>query len=310
MIYEAIPVWERAYAVSETKRSVEGAAGTRGADKVTSPSPPCVNLPGYTSKFTIFSQKNSCILKFVVLYYIPNKGNDQTGQFLNKTSCRRLLRNQIFGGKDKMNTLKAEKRSMDIKAKKLRREGYVVGNVFGKKIEGSIPVKFQALELEKFLKKAHKGSQIMLDVEGTQYDALIKDVAYNPVAGRIDEIDFQALVSNEKVHSVAEVVLLNHEKVVDGILQQKLEEISYKALPAALVDRIEIDVESMKIGDVVLVKDLAIASNPDIDLMTDPEAVVVTVTRAHNAPAEEETEETDADAAADTKKDAAKKEEK
>ena len=71
-----------------------------------------------------------------------------------------------------MNTLKAEKRSMDIKAKKLRREGYVVGNVFGKKIEGSIPVKFHTLELEKFLKKAHKGSQIMLDVEGTQYDAL------------------------------------------------------------------------------------------------------------------------------------------
>ena len=59
MLYEAIPVWERAYAVSETKRSVEGAAGTRGADKVTSPSPPCVNLPGYTSKFTIFSQNIS-----------------------------------------------------------------------------------------------------------------------------------------------------------------------------------------------------------------------------------------------------------
>ena len=33
MLYEAIPVWERAYAVSETKRSVEGAAGTRGADE-------------------------------------------------------------------------------------------------------------------------------------------------------------------------------------------------------------------------------------------------------------------------------------
>ena len=54
-----------------------------------------------------------------------------------------------------------EKRSMDIKAKKLRREGYVVGNVFGKKIEGSIPVKFQKLELEKFLKKAHKGIRFL-----------------------------------------------------------------------------------------------------------------------------------------------------
>ena len=284
MLYEAIPVWERAYAVSETKRSVEGAAGTRGADKVTSPSPPCVNLPGYTSKFTIFSQKNSCILKFVVLYYIPNKGNDQTGQ----------LRNQIFGGKDKMNTLKAEKRSMDIKAKKLRREGYVVGNVFGKKIEGSIPVKFHTLELEKFLKKAHKGSQIMLDVEGTQYDALIKDVAYNPVAGRIDEIDFQALVSTEKVHSVVEVILENHDKIVEGVLQESLEEIAYKALPADLVDEVRVDVGDMKIGDVIRVKDLPIYADKKITIMTDPDAVVVALNAAHNAAVPEtETAETE-----------------
>ena len=294
MLYEAIPVWERAYAVSETKRSVEGAAGTRGADKVTSPSPPCVNLPGYTSKFTFFSQKNSCILKFVVLYYIPNKGNDQTGQFLNKTSCRRLLRNQIFGGKDKMNALKAEKRSMDIKAKKLRREGYVVGNVFGKKIEGSIPVKFHTLELEKFLKKAHKGSQIMLDVEGTQYDALIKDVAYNPVAGRIDEIDFQALVSTEKVHSVVEVILENHDKIVEGVLQESLEEIAYKALPADLVDEVRVDVGDMKIGDVIRVKDLPIYADKKITIMTDPDAVVVALNAAHNAAVPEtETAETE-----------------
>lgn len=300
MLYEAIPVWERAYAVSETKRSVEGAAGTRGADKVTSPSPPCVNLPGYTSKFTIFSQKTSCIFEFVVLYYIPNKGNDQTGQFLNKTSCRRLLRNQIFGGKDKMNTLKAEKRSMDIKAKKLRREGYVVGNVFGKKIEGSIPVKFHALELEKFLKKAHKGSQIMLDVEGTQYDALIKDVAYNPVAGRIDEIDFQALVSTEKVHSVVEVILENHDKIVEGVLQESLEEIAYKALPADLVDEVRVDVGDMKIGDVIRVKDLPIYADKKITIMTDPDAVVVALNAAHNAAVPEpETAETEEE----TKKD-------
>ena len=165
-------------------------------------------------------------------------------------------------------------------------------------------------EAERMQRECMKGSQVMLDLDGQSYDVLIKEMDYDPAKNMLMEIDFQALVSNEKVHSVAEVVLLNHEKVLDGILQQKLEEISYKALPAALVDRIEIDVESMKIGDAVLVKDLAIASNPDIDLMTDPEAVVVTVTRVHNAPAEEETEETDADAAADTKKDAAKKEEK
>ena len=57
----------------------------------------------------------------------------------------------------------------------------------------------------------------MLDVEGTQYDALIKDD--KPVAGRIDEIDFQAPVYTKKVHSVVEVILENHDKIVEGVLQ-------------------------------------------------------------------------------------------
>ena len=200
-----------------------------------------------------------------------------------------------------MNTLKAEKRSMDIKAKKLRREGYVVGNVFGKKIEGSIPVKFQKLELEKFLKKAHKGSQIMLDVEGTQYDALIKDVAYNPVAGRIDEIDFQALVSDEKVTSTAEIVILNREAVIGGVLQEDLSEVAYRAFPSALVEKTTLDAAGLKVGDIVHVKDLDIAKNKDIDLKTDPEAVVLSVIPVHNVVPETEVTTAPAAAAAEEK---------
>ena len=64
-----------------------------------------------------------------------------------------------------MNTLKAEKRSMDVKAKRLRREGYVTGNVFGREIEGSIPVKMLKNEVDKLLKTDHKGSQVMLEVD-------------------------------------------------------------------------------------------------------------------------------------------------
>lgn len=182
-----------------------------------------------------------------------------------------------------MNTLKAEKRTMDVKAKKLRREGYVVGNVFGREIKGSIPVKMGKKEVEKLLKTDGKGSQIMLNVDGTQYDVLIKDVLFNPTAGRIDEIDFQALVSNEMVHSVAELVFENHEKIAEGVLQINLEEIAYKALPAALVDKVKVDVGEMKIGDVIRVKDLTLAADKDVHITTDLDAVVATVTAVHNA---------------------------
>ena len=189
-----------------------------------------------------------------------------------------------------MNTLKAEKRSMDVKAKRLRREGYVTGNVFGREIEGSIPVKMSKSEVDKLLKTDHKGSQVMLEVDGQTYDALIKEVDFNPLAGRVDEIDFQALVSNEMVHSTAEIILENEEKVMSGVLQDELKEVAYKALPADLVDKIKVDVAGMKIGDTLRVKDLEIAKNKNIHITTDPEAVVATVTPVHNVVPETETE--------------------
>lgn len=181
-----------------------------------------------------------------------------------------------------MNTLKAEKRSMDVKAKRLRREGFVTGNVFGREIEGSIPVKMEKRDVERLLKTAHKGSQVILDIEGQKYNTLVKEVDYNSMKARVDEIDFQALVSNEKVQSVAEVVIVNHDKVADGVLQENLEEIAYKAYPSALVDQVEVDVAGLKVGDTIRVKDLPIAKDADIDLKTDLEAVVVTVVAVHN----------------------------
>ena len=59
-----------------------------------------------------------------------------------------------------MTTLKAEKRSMDVKAKRLRREGFVTGNVFGHAIEGSIPVKMNAADAERLLKAARSISTL------------------------------------------------------------------------------------------------------------------------------------------------------
>ena len=77
-----------------------------------------------------------------------------------------------------------------------------------------------------------------------------------------------------------------------GVVQEGLSEIAYKALPAALVDKVKVDVGNMKVGDTIRVKDLEIAKDKEIDLSTDPEAVVATVTAVHNVVPETETEET------------------
>ena len=198
-----------------------------------------------------------------------------------------------------MNTLKAEKRDMSIKAKKLRREGFVTGNLFGRELEDSIPLKFDKAEIDKLLKVENKGGQVMLEVDGQTYDALIKEVDYNPLKGYVDEIDFQALVSNEKVHSVAEIHLVNLDKLAAGVPQQMLQEISFKALPAALVEKVEVDVGDLKVGDTIRVADLPIAKDKDVDLMTDVDATVVTITEVHVKASDLEAEDTNADEAAE-----------
>ena len=65
-----------------------------------------------------------------------------------------------------MNTLKAEKRDMTIKAKKLRREGFVTGCIVGREMEDSIPLKMVKGDVEKLLKTQGKGGMIRLEVEG------------------------------------------------------------------------------------------------------------------------------------------------
>ena len=190
-----------------------------------------------------------------------------------------------------MNTLKAEKRDMSIKAKKLRREGFVTGCIFGREMKESIPLKMLKGDVEKLLKTEGKGGRVALTVDGQTYDALIKEVDFNPLKGGVDEMDFQALVSTEKVHSSAEIHLINADKLVAGVPQQMLHEVDFKALPSALVEKIELDIGALKVGDTIRVADLDIAKDKDVDLTTDPEATVVTVTEVRGAAAETEDED-------------------
>ena len=179
-----------------------------------------------------------------------------------------------------MTTLKVQRRNMETKAKKLRREGYVTGNLFGKEFEGSIPLQIEKGEADRIQRECMKGSQLYLELEGTTYDVLIKELDFNALDHQILEI----------VHSVAEVILHNKEKVPEGILEQHLEEIAYKATPENLVEKIEIDCAGMHIGDVLTVGDLAIAKDGKVDIQTSLDAPVVSVVAGRNDTVEDEEE--------------------
>ncbi|MBP5264916.1 MAG: 50S ribosomal protein L25 [Lachnospiraceae bacterium] len=196
-----------------------------------------------------------------------------------------------------MNTLTVQKRDMAKKAKQLRREGFVTGTLFGKELNGSVPIIIEKKEAERIHRECFKGSQLFVELEGKKYDVLLKEVDYDAMKRQLLEMDFQALVKGEKVHSVAEIVLHNKEKVMGGILEQMLEELAYKATPENLVERIDLDCTGWKVGDVIKVSDLEIAKNDKIEITTHMDSVVASVLAPKNAePEAEAAEDTEAKA--------------
>ena len=193
-----------------------------------------------------------------------------------------------------MTTLKVQKREMDKKAKQLRKEGYVTGNLFGKDLEGSIPLKIERKEAERIQRECLKGSQLYVELDGKQYDVMLKELDYDSMKNQILEMDFQTLVKGEKVHAVAEIVLHHKDQVVEGVLEQLLTEIAYKAVPEALVDKVDVDCSKLRLGDTLTVADLDIAKDKDIEITTHMDAPVVNVVAPKDdLPVEEETTEED-----------------
>ena len=154
-----------------------------------------------------------------------------------------------------------------------------------------IPDLIEKKEAERFLSVCNKGSEAKLTIDTTDYDVLVKEVDYDPIKRQTLEIDFQVLTEGEKVHSVAEIVLVNHDKV-QGVVEQHMEEIPYKATKSALVEKVSVDIGELKPGDSIKVGDLDIAKDKDVSISPDVlEKVIVSVTEQTYAETDTDTDE-------------------
>lgn len=173
--------------------------------------------------------------------------------------------------------LKAENRDTNLKPKQLRRSGIIPVVLYGKNLEQSLSLQITGADAARLIKTHSPGSRAELMVGDKKYPVLLREVAATPATGELEHISFQTLLAGEVITSTIDVVLLNRE-LVTGMVQQPLSEISYRALPANLIDKIEIDLDGMKTGASMKISDLDIAGNPDIEILTPLDAMVFSIT--------------------------------
>ncbi|BDC98924.1 50S ribosomal protein L25/general stress protein Ctc [Persicobacter psychrovividus] len=157
-------------------------------------------------------------------------------------------------------------------AKDLRLEGNVPAVLYG----GEEQVHFYApAYLFRDLVYTPNVYFVKLNIEGTEYKAVLQDTQFHPVSENLLHADF-LLVNDDKPMKMELPVVFEGSSpgvAVGGRLVTKLRKIKVKALPNALPDNIKVDISTLELGKSVKVGEvpvegLEILNNPTISIAT------------------------------------------
>ena len=175
--------------------------------------------------------------------------------------------------------LKAEERKvLGKKVKKLRREGFLPGNVYGKGLN-SFALQVKLTDFESVYKEAGDTGLIDLSYDGKTKPVLVKNLQRNFANHTVLHVDFYQVNMKEKVKATVPVVLVGEAKAVTdkiGLLLQNLTDVEVESLPDSLPENVEINVEHLaEIGDQITVADLKTPEG--VEVLTDPSQTIAKV---------------------------------
>lgn len=84
-----------------------------------------------------------------------------------------------------MYSLKVERRSKDVKAKKLKREGIIPSSIFGGDLKESLLIQIPESEARKLLKVKGRGGNLEIECEGKKYNVIIEHISQNQMTHHI-----------------------------------------------------------------------------------------------------------------------------
>jgi large subunit ribosomal protein L25 len=180
-------------------------------------------------------------------------------------------------------TLNAQPREVTGKqVKRLRRAGTVPAVVYGPAVSGPRSIQLDYKAFEAVYGAAGLSRLITLSVGGgAGQPVFIRDVQYNLLKRRVDHVDFYAAKMDVETTAAVPVVLVGEAPVAtrdEGVVTQVLTSVTVRALPRAIPAHLEVDASAIEtLDDDVRVADLRLP--PDVTVVDNPDAIVISVTR-------------------------------
>jgi len=192
--------------------------------------------------------------------------------------------------------LKATKReARGRKVGALRRAGKLPAVLYGHGVK-STPIMLDAHEATLRLSHLTSSSLVMVDLDGTEYPALVREKQRDYIKNRLLHLDFQVISMTEKISTKVGIELTGTApavKAFNAVIITVLNELEVECMPQDLPARVVIDISGLaEIGAGIHVRDVVISDQ--VKILDDPAEMIVVATATREekaveeAPAEEE----------------------
>ena len=162
-------------------------------------------------------------------------------------------------------------------SKALRKRGLIPGVLY---YAGEDNVNIE-IEKSTLFHAMQSGQRIFeIDQEGESQYTMIKEIQYHPVTDEVVHVDLMRVRRSEKMTIVVPLILVGDSKGVKegGLLSQSINQLEISCFPTDVPEQIELNVEGLELSSSMNVSDIKL-ENEDIEIITDKEINIVTVSQ-------------------------------
>jgi large subunit ribosomal protein L25 len=168
-------------------------------------------------------------------------------------------------------------------AAKTRQGGGIPAVLYGGDGAATVALTVNDAVLQKLLRGAgNRLSLLALAVQdetgNVKETAIIKTIQRHPVSEQITHIDFMRVNMKKPLTLEVPIVITGSSPGVKagGVLQQTIRHVKVRCLPSAIPEKIEVDISTLEIGNVLAARDLKLPEG--VEMITNPGQAILSIT--------------------------------
>jgi len=175
------------------------------------------------------------------------------------------------------------------KSRRLRRAGFVPGIIYGPGVE-PLAVSVRSIQLERLVDRHGRGHLINIQVEGetNPRQVVIKELQRDNLTHQVTHVDFLQVDIHRTITLTVPIVVVGEDQVKRRglVVTHELDEVEIECRPTEIPEAITLDISGVTEPGPVTVASLSVP--PGVEVLEDPDTVVVSCTVVDEGEGEEE----------------------